>query len=176
MRKGKAEIEEYVVGTEDFSFAPSEDSFQVLPDPVRRELTPRDIEHNQRVSKLFDTVMPGLPIDADPPQIRPTMTPFSEVIEATLKHLNIQASPFLDNLAEKWDSLFPSAIAKLTRPGKWENNILYVYVPSSMHLFELRRTALRQIEETVRTFAGETLVRQVRLMVDGSPMKAHPQG
>ena len=166
MRKGKAEIEEYVEGTEDFSFAPSEDYFQVVPNPIRRELTPRDIEHNQRVSKLFDTVMPGLPIDADPPQIRPTMTPFSEVIEATLKRLNIQASPFLDNLAEQWDSLFPPAIAKLTRPGKWENNILYVYGPSSMHLFELRRTALKQIEETIRTFAGEPLVRQVRLMVD----------
>lgn len=166
MHKGKAEIGEYVEAPEDFSFVPHENSFQVVPNPIRRALTPRDVEHNQRVSKLFDTVIPGLPIDADPPQIRPTVTPFSEVIEATLKRLNIQTSPFLDTLAEKWDSLFPPAIAKLTRPGKWENNILYVYVPSSMHLFELRRTALRQIEETVRTFAGDTLVRQVRLMAD----------
>jgi hypothetical protein len=166
MHKGKAEIEEYVEAPEDYSFVPHEHAFQVVPNPIRRTLTPRDVEHNRGVSKLFDTIMPGLPIDADPPQTRPTVTPFSEVIEATLKRLNIQASPFLDTLAEKWDSLLPPAIAKLTRPGKWENNILYVYVPSSMHLFELRRTALRQIEETVRTFAGETLVRQVRLMVD----------
>ena len=166
MRKGKAEIEEYVEATEDFSFVPNPSVFQVEPNPVRRTLTPRDVEHNQRVSKLFDHVIPGLPIDADPPQIRPPVTPFSEVMEATLKRLNIQASPFLETLAEQWDSLVPPAIAKLTRPGKWENNILYVYVPSSMHLFELRRTALHQIEEAVRSFAGETLVRQVRLMVE----------
>jgi len=173
MHKGKAEIEEYVAVPEDFSFVPSEGVFKVVPNPIRRTLTPRDVEHNRCVSKFFDTVMPGLPIDADPPQIRPTVTPFSEVIEATLKRLNIQASPFLDTLAEKWDSLLPPAIASLTRPGKWENNILYVYVPSSMHLFELRRTALRQIEETVRTFAGETLVRQVRLMVDIQKKDSH---
>lgn len=171
MHKGKAEIEEYVEAPEDFSFVPNEHAFQVAPNPIRRTLTPRDVEHNRGVSKLFDTVMPGLPIDADPPQIRPAVTPFSEVIEVTLKRLNIQASPFLDTLAEKWESLLPPAIAKLTRPGKWENNILYVYVPSSTHLFELRRTALKQIEETVRTFAGETLVRQVRLMVDVQPKR-----
>ena len=166
MRKGKAEIEEYVQEEGDFSFVPNESVFHVEPNPVRRTLTPRDVEHNQRVSLFFNNVVPGLPIDADPPQIRPPVTPFSEVMEATLKRLNIQASPFLDDLAEKWDSLIPPAIAKLTRPGKWENNILYVYVPSSMHLFELRRTALHQIEEAVRSFAGETLVRQVRLMVE----------
>jgi len=169
MRKGKAEIEEYVERTEDFSFVSNENAFQVAPNPIRRTLTSRDVEHNQRVSKLFDDVMPGLPIDADPPQLRPAVTPFSEVIEATLKRLNIQASPFLDDLAENWGSLLPPDIAKLTRPGKWENNILYVYVPSSLHLFELRRTALRQIEDAVRAFAGETLVRQVRLMVDVQP-------
>lgn len=166
MRKGKAEMEEYVEGAEDFSFVPNPDAFQVAPTPVRRTLTSRDVAHNQQVDKFFNTVIPGLPIDRDAPQIRTPMTPFSEIMEATLKRLNIQASPFLEDLAEKWDSLVPPAIARLTRPGKWENNILYVYVPSSLHLFELRRTALHQIEEAVRAFAGETLVRQVRLMVD----------
>jgi predicted nucleic acid-binding Zn ribbon protein len=92
--------------------------------------------------------------------------PFSEIMEAALKKLDIHTSPFIDDLAENWSSIVPPAIAKLTRPGKWENNILYVYVPSSTHLFELRRTALHQIEEAVRAFAGTTLVRQVRLMVE----------
>lgn len=166
MRYGKAEIEEVVEQTGDFSFVPAENAFMTTPNPDRHELTSRDIVHNRRVSKFFDQVVPGLPIDADPPQLRPSVTPFSEIIEATLKRLNVQASPFLDDLAEQWNALFPPELAKLTRPGKWENNILYVYVPSSTKLFELRRTSLHKIEAVVRAFAGETLVRQVRLMVD----------
>jgi hypothetical protein len=166
MHHGKAEIEEVEEETGDFSFVPTPDAFAVAPNPVRRTLTPRDIEHNQQVAKFFNTIIPGLPVDKDAPQLRPPVIPFSEVMEATLKRLNIQESPFLDSLVEKWADLVPPAIAKLTRPGKWENNILYVYVPSSTQLFELRRTALPSIEEAVRAFAGTTLVRQVRLMVE----------
>jgi Dna[CI] antecedent, DciA len=166
MRDGKAEIEEVIEETGDFSFVPNPDAFEVSPTPVRRNLTPRDIEHNRQVAKFFNTIIPGLPIDKDVPQLRPPVIPFSEVMEETLKKLNIHTSPFLDTLIEKWASLVPPSIAKLTRPGKWENNILYVYVPSSTHLFELRRTALHSIEEAVRDFAGTTLVRQVRLMVE----------
>jgi hypothetical protein len=166
MRHGKAEIEEVEEETGDFSFVPTPDAFEVVPNPVRRTLTPRDIEHNRQVSAFFNTLIPGLPVDRDAPQLRPPVIPFSEIMEATLKKLNIQESPFIDDLSENWASIVPPAIAKLTHPGKWENNILYVYVPSSTHLFELRRTALHQIEEAVRAFAGTTLVRQVRLMVD----------
>jgi len=166
MRNGKAEIEEVIDETGDFSFVPTPDAFEVSPTPVRRSLTPRDVEHNQQVSKFFNTVIPGLPIDRDAPQLRPPVIPFSEIMEATLKKLDIHTSPFIDDLAENWASIVPPVIAKLTRPGKWENNILYVYVPSSTHLFELRRTALHQIEEAVRALAGTTLVRQVRLMVE----------
>jgi Dna[CI] antecedent, DciA len=166
MRDGKAEIEEVVEETGDFSFVPNPDAFEVRPNPVRRTLTPRDVEHNRQVDKFFNTLIPGLPVDKDVPQLRPPVTPFSEVIEATLKRLNIQSSPFLEDLEEKWPTLLPPAIAKLTRPGKWDNNLLYVYVPTSTHLFELRRTALHTIEEAVRACAGTTLVRQVRLMVE----------
>jgi hypothetical protein len=178
MRYGKTEIEEEE-STKDFSFVPTPAAFKISSTPIaphlpggrpaRRTLTPRDKEHNRKVDTFFDTVIPGLPIDRDAPQLRPPITPFSQVIEATLKRLDIQMSPFLDDLVEKWETLLPPAIAKLTRPGKWENNILYVYVPTSMKLFELRRTALHQIEEAVRAFAGDIPVRQVRLMVDVEP-------
>jgi len=166
MRHGKTEIEEVEEETGDFSFVPTPDAFEVRPNPVRRTLTPRDIEHNRQVTKLFNNLIPGLPVDKDAPQLRTPVTPFSEIMESTLKRLNIQASPFLEDLQEKWETILPSALAKVTRPGKWENNILYVYVPNSTKLFELRRTSLHQIEEAVRAVAGDTPVRQVRLMVE----------
>jgi len=154
----------------DYGALPDEASYQVHPSSARRQLTERDIDQNQKAKRLFDRVMPGLPIDTDPPETRREAEPFSQIIEKTLKRLKIDASPWLDELSEAWSKLVPPEVAKVTRPGKWDNGILYVYVTSSVKLFEIRRTRLRAIEQAVRTFAGDNRVRQVRLMVNSVPL------
>jgi len=156
--------------TGDYSSVPDETSYRVDPTPVRRQLTSRDLEYNCKVKTLFDNIVPGLPIDADPPETRRNAEPFSAIIEKTLKRLNIAASPWLDELTQAWPKLVPPEVAKVTRPGKWDNGILYVYVTSSPHLFEIRRTQLKRIEQAVRTFAGDDRVKQVRLMVNAVPL------
>ena len=155
----------------DFSPAPDESAFLAYQHTRRREgkpLRPRDHAYNRSVSQFFATVIPGLPIDSDPPIAHPPLTPFAQIIEQTLKALDIKASPFLDTLAEHWPRILPPEIARDTRPGKWDNNILYVYVPTHTRLFELRRTALPTIEAALRTLAPDTPVRQIRLMMDAS--------
>lgn len=175
MRNGKYEFTENEKipdeSSSDFSFEPSESVYRATPASTHRPLTSRDEYYNRKVSELFNWTVPGLPIDADPPQIRPPTTPFSQIIEQTLKRLHVKASPFLDDLAAAWEQILPPEIARVTCPGKWDAGILYVYVTSSIHLFELRRTALPLIEQTIRAFAGEaTLVKQVRLMVNAVPL------
>ena len=157
-------------GATDFSSNLDETSYRVTPSPSRRQLSPRDVEHNRNVETLFNHVVPGLPIDADPPEMRREAEPFSAIIEKTLKRLNIAASPWLDELTQAWPNLVPPEVAKVARPGKWDNGILYVYVTSSPHLFEIRRTQLKRIEQAVRAFAGDDRVKQVRLMVNAVPL------
>lgn len=150
----------------DFSAVPDETSYQVAPTPLRRQLSSSDIEHNRKVKTLFDHIVPGLPIDADPPETRREAEPFSLIIEKTLKRLNIAASPWFDELTLAWPELVAPDVAKVARPGKWDAGILYVYVTSSVQLFEIRRTHLKRIEQSVRAFAGDDRVKQVRLMVN----------
>ncbi len=177
MSKGKPLFEEPDdTGEEpsgDFEAAPDATDYLIVPTPARPQLTPRDLDHNRGVSRLFGRVMPGLPIDADPPEIRREAEPFSALIEKALKRLKIDASPWLDELAQAWPSLVPPDVAKAARPGKWEDGILYVYVASSTRLFEIRRQYLKHIEEAVRAFAGDGRVRQVRLLVNAVPLPYH---
>lgn len=153
-------------GAGDYGFVPSESAYEITPTAPRRQLTPRDQEHNRNVKTLFDHIVPGLPIDADPPETRRDAEPFSAIIEKTLKRLNIEASPWLDELVQAWPRLVPPEVAKVSRPGKWDNGILYIYVTTSLQLFELRRQHLRRIEQAVRAFAGDERVKHVRLMVN----------
>ena len=169
MSKGKHPFEEpadFEAGTDASGEGPEEALFLAQPAPARRRLTPRDLERNRGVRKLFNRAIPGLPIDADPPETRQPAEPFSAIIERTLKSLDIQESPWLDELNRAWPSLVAPEVARVTRPGKWDAGILYVYVTSSMHLFEIRRAHLRRIEQAVRAFAGDSRVHQVRLMVN----------
>ena len=170
MVKGKhtfGEIPYYGPETSDDSAAvPGEDAYRVEPTAARNHLTPRDQARNQGVKALFDHIIPGLPIDADPPETRQEPEKFSTLIEKTLKKLNIAESPWLDELVLAWPRLVSPEVAKVTRPGKWDSGILYVYVTSSMHLFEIRRAHLKRIEQAVRAFAGDDRVKQVRLMVN----------
>jgi len=169
MHKGKhpfAESSDSEAGNAGFEAPPGEADFRIEPGPVRRQLTPRDVARNAGAATLFNRVIPGLPIDADPPETRQEAEPFSALIERTLKRLNIAESPWLDELAQAWPRLVPSEVAQVSRPGKWADGILYIYVTSSPKLFELRRSSMKRIEQAVRAFAGDDRVKHVRLMVN----------
>lgn len=169
MNKGKHPFEgtsDFEAGNVAFGDRPEADAFCVRPTAARRQLTQRDIDRNRGVTALFNRVIPGLPIDADPPETRRDPEPFSSLIEKTLKRLNITESPWLEELTQAWPRLVPPEVARVARPGKWDEGILYVFVSSSLHLFEIRRTQLKRVEQAVRAFAGDERVKQVRLMVN----------
>ena len=151
---------------------PEQASYSITPE-MRRDgsghtipLTPRDVARNQGVEKLFSARIPGLPIDADPSETRTEAQTISNSVEDLLRRLGIQQSPWLDQLLEKWNTLVPPEVSQFATPGKWdsERRILYLYVQSSTKLFEIRRKYLRQIETSVRAFAPDKQIRQVRLM------------
>ncbi|MFO7936613.1 MAG: DciA family protein [Kiritimatiellia bacterium] len=136
----------------------------------RSTLTPSDHEHNRRVRTLFNNIIPGLPIDADPPELYREPDPMAKLVEKAMEKLDIETRGWLDELKEAWSSILPPEITRKAEPGKFENNILFVYVRSSVELFDLRRTRLKEIETAVRRFAPDKNIRHVRLMVNYSPL------
>jgi hypothetical protein len=145
---------------------PSEDDFTVKPNEWRRKLTEDDLARNRRVADFFNRVKPGIPIDADAPELRREPVAFPSLIEKLLKKLNISESPWMDDLNRAWPTLVAPDVARIARPGKFADGILFIFVTSNMKLFELRRSGLRDIERAVRDFPGGDRVRQVRLMVN----------
>ena len=177
MRKGKPEFTENESGDEpaDAAYTPDEPAYLAYHDRrkeeyrrERKRIPPRasDRAYDRSVSRLFGNLIPGLPIDSDAPQLHVPATPFAHVIEQTLRRLDITASPFLDDLAAAWVRLLPPDIARDTRPAKWDNGILYVAVATHTRLFEIRRTARDTIKRAVTSFAKDTTVRDIHLMVD----------
>lgn len=140
--------------------------FQSLPNQNRPYLEPRDHEHNRRVKELFERIVPGLPIDADAPELRREPDCMETLVEVVMKKLKITGHSWIHELKEAWPQIVNSEIALQTTPGKLENNILFVYVVSSTALFELRRTRLKEIETAVKKFAPEKNIRYVKLMVN----------
>lgn len=144
----------------------NESAFWVRKTAARRELTESDKRHNRGVRRLFNNAIPGLPIDHDPPETRQSPEPIAAAVEKVLTRLKINESPWLNCLIAAWPDLVPPQVAKVARPGKWENNTLYIYVDSSPHLFEIRREHLKNIEKAVRDLPGGDRVRHVRLLVN----------
>jgi hypothetical protein len=136
---------------------------QVVPDDAALESPVAEDAAAALPATVTDT---GLPLDADPPETRHDPVRLDRVIERLLQRMGVEASPWLERLADAWPNLLPAELAKVTRPGKWDNHILYVYVPNSMRLYELRRQHLPAIERAVRQFAGDARVRAVRLTID----------
>jgi hypothetical protein len=88
-------------------------------------------------------------------------------VEGVLKRLNLPAQElWRDDLAEVWPKVVPPELARVIRPGKWENGVLYLHVPNSMKLFEIQRQHLRGIEKALRQHFGAKRLKQVRLMIE----------
>ncbi len=107
-----------------------------------------------------------LPFDVTARELRrPREQVVAVAVERVLRRLGVEASPWLERLAEEWPVVAGAAAAAKCRPGKFQNGILYVYVRNNVDLFNLRRSDLPAIERAVRIFAGDVPVRQVRLMI-----------
>ncbi|MDD4102216.1 MAG: DciA family protein [Kiritimatiellae bacterium] len=169
MRKGKHQFDSAEEPAPENVFFDSKDddsAFCVRKSAVRRELTERDKRHNRGVRRLLNNVIPGLPIDHDPPETRQAPENMAGVVEKIKARLKIKESPWMNRLTEAWPDMVPPGVAKVARPGKWDNNTLYIYVDSSPHLFEIRRAHLKNIEKAVKALVGGDRVRHVRLIVN----------
>ena len=60
---------------------------------------------------------------------------FASALDATLKDLLTERNDFFDSLADCWPSLFPGMPI---RPGRYEDGVIYLYVPNAPTNFAMR--------------------------------------
>lgn len=170
MTKGKLRFkmaeEEQLNGEGGIEAVPAPENFLIKPSRARRVLSERDKRYNEDVRQLFEHITPRVPIDGDTIELRREADPIGGMVEGVLKRLKVNFSPWLEELKEAWPQLVGAEVASAAEPGKLEQGILFVYVTTSVKLFELRRFHLSAIEKAVREFGGDQQIRQVRLMVN----------
>lgn len=106
--------------------------------PERRILE-RDVSARRRFAAHLT---PGLPVDADPVELRHAVPGIGGLMKAMADELLVVRNPFFDAVSAQWDSLCPGIAA---RPGRFENGRLFLYVRSSAALFAIR-PKLRKIK------------------------------
>ena len=89
---------------------PSPEDFYARPIGKRRELTDNDRKRNQGVDKLFEVMIPGLPIDTDPSETRTSEQQIAQSIEKLLKRLDLGVSPWIGELTEAWTKILPPEV------------------------------------------------------------------
>lgn len=79
------------------------------------------------------------------PEARHQHRHFEDAAKAALDSLLASRHPFIDSLADVWPSLFPNLPL---RPGRYEDGIIFLYVPNAPLLFSLR-PRLREIRRQI---------------------------
>lgn len=107
-----------------------------------------------------------LPVDADAPEKRKEPIPLKWCIDQVLAKYNVSVDSFTDDLTRDWPTIVPSELAKLVRPGKYENGFLYLYVQTSMQQYQVRQFRMRELEKALAPYDTPLHpIKQIRLMI-----------
>lgn len=109
----------------------------------------------------FENGVEWKPVD---PQLRGRHATFDSALAAAFADLTTLHSPFHDALADNWRRLFPDLPA---RPGRCEDNRIYLYVRNPPTLF-LMRPKLPAIRRKLAELPGAPARLEVRLEVHGT--------
>jgi hypothetical protein len=109
----------------------------------------------------------GIPVDADAPQRRRPVVPFSDTVNRVLRHLGVDArvrdTAMLDAMARAWPEVAGPELASRLTPEKYDKNILYVLARNNAELFEIRQFKLRGIEARAKAHPAFAGLRQIRV-------------
>jgi predicted nucleic acid-binding Zn ribbon protein len=89
-----------------------------------------------------------------------------EVIPAVMRRVGAEAPLWLEKLQADWAAVVGAAVARHTRPGRLDRDTLFVFVDSSVWLFELQRCGTQAILSKLRELFAGLRVRSVILQPD----------
>ncbi len=89
-----------------------------------------------------------------------------QVVPSVMKKIGLDQPMWEQRLAGEWESVIGEQVAQHTRPGRLQHNILYVYVPNSVWLAELRQFAEKAMLEKLQARFGPARIKGIRLQID----------
>ncbi|MFC1498400.1 DUF721 domain-containing protein [Verrucomicrobiota bacterium] len=92
--------------------------------------------------------------------------PIGQVIAQVMKKLGLKDQHWLGVLAAEWPDIVGDAVAKHTKPGRFENKRLFVFVDSSVWLNELARYSHSKILSNIQKRFGSNNVKSIQLQLD----------
>lgn len=104
--------------------------------------------------------------DRKPPANYHDARSISQVIPELMKKLGIEEQHWFAVLEEEWPNIVGEAVAKHTRPGRFEKRNLVVFVDSSVWLNELLRYGRKKILLNLQKQFGADRIKSVSLQLD----------
>ncbi len=105
-----------------------------------------------------------------PPPLPVNVSSVRDVLPSVFKEFNLEGAWWERELVEKWPEVVGPAVAKVSRPGRYDRKTLTVFVSHSTWLSELKRGGERQILANIARQFGPDKVRQLRFLLDpGQP-------
>jgi len=103
--------------------------------------------------------------DPAPPHPEPDLS-LRGAITRLFKNLDGQTGSILQKISAKWKNMAGENVAAHSRPGRLNENILYVYVDSSVWLAEITRFHSDDILRKIQRQIGPATVKRVRFQVN----------
>jgi predicted nucleic acid-binding Zn ribbon protein len=88
------------------------------------------------------------------------------LVAGIMKRLGLEAEHWVGLLEQEWPKLVGDAVAKHTRPGRFENKRLTVFVDSSPWLAELSRYGKTQMLQNLQARFGGDKIQSVHMQMD----------
>lgn len=126
---------------------PPEDTPAFLEAELEKRRRQRDAAARRRLS---DRLLPGLPVDADALETRVKVPRVGSLLDVLVSGLTEKKEPFFDTVLENWQKICPDFPG---RPGRFQDNRLFLYVRTSGQVFSLR-TKLPKIRKLVAGLPG----------------------
>ena len=86
------------------------------------------------------------------------------VVANIMKKFGLNETHWLNTLEEKWSDLVGTAVAAHTRPGKFENYQLTIYVNSAVWMYELKRNGQKIILSNLAKRYGNGKIKRIQLV------------
>lgn len=104
-----------------------------------------------------------------PPDPTPEKMSISEFIPGIMKKLGLEQEQWTTLLDREWVSLVGETVAAHTRPGRYSNRQLTVFVDSATWLNELKRYNQAEMLKNLQTRFGADKIRRLSLAPDPDP-------
>lgn len=88
------------------------------------------------------------------------------LIDPVMENLDIDRFRMPPEIAEQWSEVVGGPIAKHTRPGRFQNGILTIYVDNPVWLAELKRFHKRKIFNELTRKVKPEMIRDIKFQPD----------